>query len=461
MPTTTPEAATPPTRFDPWSDPALPTPSAKIQAWLAEMRRRHGHPPPRPPVVLEVEPPLPEPAKPALAELDPSAYGPPIGRWHDVVTEYEHTHVLRELISANGHAFTKECRKDWYVYIRESGERKVVPTSCNERGHCPACGIAYGRRAAGELVSLVKAALGLLKKLPSHGDVMTFNPTCTYPAEVQAELAARCDAGVYPGKELTVLQDMEKRLLARHIFKTHVNQFTAHVAWHWWNSSNPLSGSWYWHAHLMIPNVTRAGQKLRHEGIIPQDRLLAYKRAKFRWLAKRYPEAMRQFASKYLAKGIYRVWERLNAHVYFVLNNGSDSALYDAAEYDCRHPLKDLLKFVVEHKAWNREDEISAFVARSRWVQKRKTQRYFGWLRPGERIEVGIVPAENDSERWSLEFNAYRTLARFVDGGALFRRYDFGGAEGMEFFSAHQIRLANLPPPRRWRSEPKSGGDPP
>lgn len=409
----------------------------------------------------------PPPIAPSATRRDPAPAvdsSSPTGAWADTITDYENKFVLRELIIKTGHGFKDSCRKDWYVYVREGGERKVVPVSCNERGHCPACAVAYGERAAGELVSVIKAALELRKRPLVDGDkeVLTFNPTVTYPAEVQAELTALCERGLYPGRQLTKLQDMEKRLLARFVFKTRPDQMTAHVAWHWWNSANPLSGKWYWHAHLMIPNVTITGQKLRHEGVIPLDRLRAYKRAKFSWLAQHYPEAMRKFAAKFIAQGTYRVWEKLNFHIYFILNDQhAKVALRDAAEYDTRHPLKDLLKAVVNHQLWDREDAIGAFVARCRWLQTRKKLRYFGWLRPGKRSEVGIVQVEEDSgPRWSLDFNAYRTLERFVARGALFRRYGpMPGQEDLELFHAQEIRL-NALPSRRWRREVKGGPSP-
>jgi len=390
--------------------------------------------------------------------------------WARERLEWETAFVLRELLAGYDSRLEADCGGEGKVLQHALSDRqRLSPYRCQARAVCPCCGRAYGQGRGLELAELVDAVL-------QPGRLLTVVP------QVKAwHTVLSCDSRVSAYVDhLVVLDDRDQlRRVMRHltedVHKTVRAVFgpgaAAVVAWHWWNSADPLSGRHHVHAHVTVPNVsvrldpdTGAWvpdmRELRRKGKLSSSDLLSLRStfgaavASHRWCK---------------ALGVTAANWKQNAHVRFTQQREGQGYAH-RLRYDGRTSVADLLQLVTPdvlrdagqlHAGLLGEDELERaavdvgevacnddglrwWVHAAQVWQGVQTVRYTGWLVNSARKSLGLLKdlGKEDEPEWS-SVGLYRVLNAGAEGVQV-ERWTSAGRQVQQWHADH-VQL--LPPP--------------
>lgn len=393
--------------------------------------------------------------------------------WDKRTRDHEHELVLRSAIEAatgrtirDGKGVELECNADGWVFQH----RQIVDAfrfrvhTCKARGRCPHCGRAYGLEQASELHSLLGAASSRRRQALKEHDPIGWAFVVTMPRAVSRELGRLADdprerkalrAGV--SSLVRIARDYVAGML-----RADPRELGAAINVHWWASDNPTRGGadgWHWHAHVMVPNVSRDGRDVRRRAKFTPAELEAGRARLAALLAAAWP-------------AIDAANLRPNAHArYFLADEKGARRWRHRTRYDARHPFADLLKVTrpagpdraIGQDRGGRPElafsidaapELERFALRVEDLQSLKTRRYVGWLVPGTRKKVGLVKPERDDDgagdEWVALEDGYRRIRRWTSGGLELVRFDRFTGEAVAEVVAELVDFDSQGPPVAW-----------
>lgn len=398
--------------------------------------------------------------------------------WAAERLEWETLHVLRTLLADVDDSLCDKCGVEGRVLQHALSDRqRLTPYRCQHRATCPACGRAYSQSRGNELVGLLDAVL-------EPGRLVVAAP------EVSAwHIVLSCDSRIsrHVDQLVKALDVDQVRRILRHLTEDvqHTIEHVfgpgaaAVVAWHWWHSSDPLSGH-HLHAHVTVPNVsvTRDDElgvwspdmrSLRSRGTLTADELSKL-RLEFgrRVTAHRWAKGL--VSAPVAGESLPDQWKS-NAHVRFT--RGRDGRGYEhRLRYDGRTSVSDLYALVEPpelraarqlHADELGESELAGAVvdiaelacnpdALAVWVQAAylwqgiQTIRYTGWLVNAARKSLGLLRDSETEDEPEWTSVGFYTLTDFGPNGLVVERW----REGVRRFESwHFDHVQLVPPPSR------------
>lgn len=338
------------------------------------------------------------------------------------------------------------CNEDGWVYkhVRVVDAFRFRVHTCKVRGRCPHCGRAYALEQASELRSLLGAALERRRRPLAEHDPMGWAFVVTMPRAISAELGRLADdprerkalrAGVT--RLVGVARDYVAGMLRRD-----PRELGMAINVHWWASENPTRERWHWHAHVMVPNVTRDGDAVRRRAKLTPQELRAGREKLGGLLRRAFPTVGGEW--------------RPNAHARWFLADAVGRRRWrHRSRYDARHPFADALK-VARRRPWevfgsDAAPALERFALRVEELQRLKLRRYVGFLVPGRRKVVGLVKDEASGDReWVALEDGYRRIRRWTRLGLELVRFDRFTGEAVSEVLAELVDFDSMGPPVRW-----------
>jgi hypothetical protein len=388
---------------------------------------------------------------------------PAYDQWAQQQQKWEAEFLLREYLGKHlGFVFERDCGHLFLAKHRDTlhgTETKMHIQGCNHRDICPVCAIGYGYSKGQQQYDIMRSVLEGRDQPLAPGDVAVWSLIPTLPKEVSWALGRQISFGEWPGKIISKLVNKVRDLAAKHLFNVRRQDLQGAINIHFTSSSNPLSG-WHIHFHIMIPNVTSDGRPVTGYRELPADRLDAFRRAWWMYVAKLFPDEMAKLAERF---GIEGREEKLNFELHYVKNDAlMDRKLRHHCMYDARHMLQDLRDWLMasdnpQRDVFGRDNAVTWFVEQSEVLQGQKTRRWFGGLTPGKRTALGVFEKPASESDWYEGLNPYYTLERFTDDGAIFKQAV--GSDHYDYLTVgmHNIQLTEMSAYTPWMTAYATG----
>jgi hypothetical protein len=298
-----------------------------------------------------------------------------------------------------------------------------------------------------------------------------------------------CDARVSEYVEqLVQVRDVDQvRRIMRHLTEDvqhtieHVfgRSAAAVVAWHWWHSSDPLSGH-HLHAHVTVPNVSVSRddelavwspdmRPLRSRGLLTDEELLEL-RLEFGRRVTKHRWCVDLVSAPSQGKLRSDQWKP-NAHVRFTRGRGGQGYEH-RLRYDGRTSVTDVYALVepAELRAARqlhaddlgesefvsavvdvaelacKPDDLKAWAHAAQVWQGIQTVRYTGWLVNAARKSLGLLRASDTESEPEWASVGFYKLLDVGAGGAVIERWR-EGVRREESWHFDHVQL--VPPPSR------------
>lgn len=342
------------------------------------------------------------------------------------------------------------CRHDGWVYQHVEAENAFTfrVATCKARGRCPHCGRTYGDDQGAELRSLMDAAIERRSTPLGPSDSLAWGVVVTLPRTVSRYLGALADdprGSADLRGELRKLVGVVRSYLVHLFGLSDRRELGAALSVHWWSSNNPTNG-YHWHVHALVPNVRKDGAELRRRGMFTPEKLALSRAHLTAELCGAWPD---------LVDG----GRPANAHVrWFPASRKGRRRLSHRCRYDARHPWADALK--LSRRAPGTVFSEAALPAvrtladRVQDLSRIKLRRYVGWLVPGRRRTVGLVPAEREPDQWVAVADGHRRIVGFTDAGVMVKRAGLYGPDSVHEVPGELVTFDSQAPPRRWTYQP-------
>ncbi len=370
-------------------------------------------------------------------------------KWNSEQSEHHTLYITREFLRSHfdergQNRLHGSCLRYYWQYRHsETGDTKLCPGCCHERGICPHCAVTYGKERGSEVASLFQALLEQGRLLGSVPTVKAFADVFTLPDFVSGALDGFCE--VQDKKNLRGAVKQLTEALKRTLTRFYGSGVAAKVSWHWWHSSKPLTGA-HWHAHVMVPNIVDTGNGhdiLRARGMLTADQLDALKSI---WAE--------QVAGCRFVMGLNEsVPDELTVNHRFLTQNTGRASLAHRARYDYRHPMQDFMAFTEKNGLPELDDAgLSWFVDRCEFLQGVQLVRSIGWLSNSKIKKIGLERTEPENDGWVKDEGVVFELEYFDNEGARFVAfYPDTGRSHSQWFFRNTVQLVTRPKPRSYR----------
>lgn len=375
--------------------------------------------------------------------------------WESEVSRYERLYVLRELMYDSLGLFPEPCAERAFAWKhKQSGEYQLRPSTCHDRCICPRCAIGYGLERGDELLEFFKTVLEAGQLLDRQPTVKAFAFVLTLPDWLSAHLdsvVGRCHRSDLRNCLGKLTKAAQRTLCA--FFGADVG---LKVNWHWWHSSDPLSGP-HWHMHVLVPNIRfladGSSTIVQAMGKVSDDSLDALKVS---W-AK---HVSRLGFVKKLRK---QVPDALTVNYRFLTKWKGKYSLAHRCRYDARHPMQDVESWVGVHEDKNGLPDLDSpwlkwFLHRLSVLQGVQLARSLGWCSNAKAKQIGLEKYRPD-DAWERVPGVVYRFMKFDIHGAIVQATDtLTGKHHREAWDRTEINLAPRGSPCRYRFRTSGAG---
>lgn len=377
--------------------------------------------------------------------------------WSEREAEWLAENALRSLVEVSTADTIRDrdgapltCRHEGWVYqhVEQPDAFTFRAATCKVRARCPHCGRTYGEDQGAELRSLMDAALARRSAPLGPTDSMAWGVVVTLPRAVTAFLGELADD---PRRSADLRAELRKLVGIARSYLVHLfdlddrRELGAALNLHWWSSNNPTNG-YHWHVHALVPNVRKDGAALRRRGMFTPDKLARSRAHLTAELCAAWP-------------GLVDGGRPANANVrWYPASKKGRRRLSHRCRYDARHPWADALK--LSRRAPGLLFSEAALPAvrlladRVQDLQRVKLRRYVGWLVPGRRRPVGLVPAEREPDQWAAVADGHRRIVGFTDSGVRVVKAGLYDPDRVHEVPGELVAFDSQAPPRRWEYRP-------
>jgi len=380
--------------------------------------------------------------------------------WAERRERYREAVKLRAVVSElrgairDGEGHELRCGVDGYIeqHVSVAGALRFKVQHCQRRDRCPADAMSYGELRGRELASVLDAAVS--GRPWAHG----WELEVTTPAPLHGLYTCLVDAGDVAG-----VRDLDRRLVRvmqayawalLEPDRAHRSDVGLAVSLHHFHSFNdddpegkgPLWPELYPHAHAYVPNERPGGGELRHRAMFSEAEL-AGARAQARAVL------LREFGGLADLSGLGEI--DVNAH--FLRNDDAVTAkLAHRSTYQALHPWFDVVKQAMARPAEVYSEEgragLGAFADRAELLHRVKSQRFGGWLTPGQRRRHGLVREDGEKSPWRAldeDGGGYREIVGYTDTAVILRSPTWPKGE-VQYFVGFMVAWGENAPPKLW-----------